>query len=403
MKNNGFFTKRLLANLLVVAAGIILYLALSNFQAVGDAIGNFISVLSPFIAGIAIAFLLNIPMRFFENKVFKRFRRKQIMALLTTYVLALLVMFLLVGMIVPQLIDSIATLVGSIQTYFDNINYIIGWIGNALDLEAETVNAVMVSYTDLVSQILTYIRGILPEILNMTVRVGTGIVSALTALIASVYMLAGKPKLIQQCRRVLYAVLPKRHADTLMRVGHLSNGVFAGFIGGKIIDSLIIGVICFAFMSLMNLSPVGMPFALLISVIIGVTNIIPFFGPFIGAIPSALILLMVNPWSALWFIVFIIVLQQFDGNFLGPKILGNSTGLPAMWVLIAIVVGGGLFGFFGMLLGVPTAAILHTLAGEFVENRLQKKGLTNADVQGIQTTGSSEGDKSDIEMKGGGE
>jgi len=146
-----------------------------------------------------------------------------------------------------------------------------------------------------------------------------------------------------------------------------------------------------------------MPFALLISVIIGVTNIIPFFGPFIGAIPSALILLMVNPWSALWFIVFIIVLQQFDGNFLGPKILGNSTGLPAMWVLIAIVVGGGLFGFFGMLLGVPTAAILHTLVGEFVENRLQKKGLVDADIQGSQTTDRSEGDKSDTEMKGGSE
>jgi len=143
MKNNDFFTKRLLANLLVVAAGIILYLALSNFQEVGNTIGDFISVLSPFIAGIAIAFLLNIPMRFFENKVFKRFRRKQIMALLTTYVLVLLVMFLLVGMIVPQLIDSIATLVVNIQVYFDNINSIIVWLGDALELESETVDVVM--------------------------------------------------------------------------------------------------------------------------------------------------------------------------------------------------------------------------------------------------------------------
>jgi len=381
MKNNHFFTKRVLANLLVVAVGIILYLGLSNFQAVSAVIRNFVSVISPFITGVAIAYLLNMPTRFFETKVFKRFRKRRVFSLLTTYFLALLVMALLIGMIVPQLIDSISTLLGSVQAYFDNINALIGWLGSALDLDLETTDAVMVSYTDLVNQLLAYIRSVLPELLNLTMRIGTGIVSALTAVISSVYMLAGKPKLIRQCRKVLYAVLPKRPVDNLMRIGHLSNSVFAGFIGGKIVDSLIIGAICFVFMTLVNLTSIEMPYALLISVIIGVTNIIPFFGPFIGAIPSALILLMVNPWSALWFILFIIVLQQFDGNLLGPKILGNSTGLPAMWVLIAIVVGGGLFGFMGMLLGVPTAAILHTLTSEFVKARLQKKGLTDEDTQ----------------------
>ena len=394
MKDRNFFTKRVLSNLIVVAVGILLYLSLSNFEAVGSAIGHFFSVLSPFIAGIAIAYLLNIPMRFFEEKVFKRFRKKQLLSILTTYMLALLIMTLLLGMLLPQLLGSISTLIGNIQGYLDNFNQLIGWIGDTLNLEQETVDAVMVSSEDIINQFVTYIRGILPEIISVTMRIGTGIISAMTAIIASIYMLTGKKKLLLQCRRGVYAILPKRHAENLMRVFHLSNGVFSGFISGKIIDSAIIGVICFIFMSLMNLSPIEMPYALLISVIIGITNVIPFFGPLIGAVPSTLILLMVNPWSALWFVVFIIVLQQFDGNYLGPKILGNSTGLPAMWVLIAIVVGGGLFGFMGMLLGVPTAAVLHTLASDFVETRLRKKGLTNTDVQGTKAEDAAAGNDS---------
>ena len=380
MKGKEFFTKRMLSNLILVAFGISLYLALSNFRVLSGSIRNFFSVLSPFIAGIAIAYLLNIPVHFFEQKVFKRFRKKRVLSMLSTYVLACLTVVFLLGMIIPQLINSISALVSNIQSYFNNINQLIGWISETMGLEQETIDAVMVSYKELVSQLLLYIRNVFPEIISMSMRIGTGIVSALTALIASIYMLFSKRSLLLQCSRMLYAILPQSHADSVIRVCRLSNSVFSGFISGKLLDSVIIGGICFVFMSLMNLSPVGMPYALLISVIIGITNIIPFFGPFIGAIPSALILLMVNPWSALWFVVFIIVLQQFDGNYLGPKILGNSTGLPAIWVLIAIVVGGGLFGFAGMLLGVPTVAVLYTLFNSFVEAQLAKRGLTNIDI-----------------------
>ena len=380
MKDNRFFSRRIIANLIVVTAGILLYLALANITAVGGAIVKLLSALSPFIVGIAIAYLLNIPVCFFERKVFKRFRKKRMFSILITYVLAILILGLLLGMVLPQLITSIYTLIGNMQGYFSNINRLIGWAGETMQLEQEAMDAVMVSYKDIVNQIVTFIRGILSNVLGMTMRVGTGIVSALTAIIASVYMLFAKEKLLLQFRRLLYAVLPKRHANNLMRVGHLSNGMFSGFIGGKIIDSAIIGLICFVFMSLMNFGPIKMPYALLISVVIGVTNIIPFYGPFIGAIPSVLILLMMDPWSALWFGVFIIVLQQFDGNYLGPKILGNSIGLPAIWVLIAIVVGGGLFGFIGMLLGVPTVAVFYVLASDSIEKRLKKKGLTDTDI-----------------------
>ena len=377
MKEKNFFTKRMLLNMVVVAAGISFYFALLNFHAISTVILRFFYVLSPFTAGFAIAYLLNMPMRIFEQKIFKRFRKKRLFAILTVYILAIFIVALLLGMIAPQLITSIYTLIGNIPLYFNNINSLLGRVGDALDLEQETMTAVLVSYRDIVNQIVTLIRGVSPELLSMTMRIGTGLVSVLTTIIASIYLLFAKDKLLLHCRGVLYAIFSKRHADTLVRIGHLSNDVFSGFISGKIIDSAIIGVLCFIFMSLMNLSPIKMPYALLISVIIGVTNIIPFYGPFIGAIPSVLILLMVEPWSALWFLIFIIVLQQFDGNYLGPKILGNSTGLPAIWVLLAIVVGGGLFGFTGMLLGVPTAAVLYALACEFIKNRLRKKGITN--------------------------
>ena len=390
MKERKGFIKRAMPNLIVVIAGILLYITLSEFNAVISAVRGLFAVLSPFIIGIAIAYLLNMPMQFFEKKVFKHFRRKHLLSILVTYVLALFFAGMFIGMIIPQLIDSISALVGNLQDYFNNINRLITWLGETMHLDQETTDILMVSYQDLLNQVLTNIRSILPQIFSMTVRIGTGIVSLFTALIASVYMLAGKQKLLLQYRRGLYAILPKSHADNLMRIGRLSDGIFSGFISGKIIDSAIIGVICFVFMSAMNLSPVKMPYALLISVIIGITNIIPFFGPFIGAIPSALILLMINPWSALWFVIFIIILQQFDGNYLGPKILGDSTGLPAIWVLAAIIAGGGLFGFIGMLLGVPTTAVLYALAGEFIENRLKKKGLTDAALQSSQETATEE-------------
>lgn len=173
-----------------------------------------------------------------------------------------------------------------------------------------------------------------------------------------------------QLKKLIYAVAPTEKASWFLRVCSQANNVFVGFINGKLIDSAIIGVLCFLLSSLLQV-----PYAILVSVIIGVTNIIPFFGPIIGAVPCLMILLIVDPLGALKFGILIIVLQQFDGNVLGPKILGDSTGLSAIWVLVAIVVGGGLFGFAGMLLGVPTFAVLYALVREWANHRLEKKGI----------------------------
>ena len=385
-KRHNLLGGRTLSNIIVICVGVLLFLLLFNFTSVLAFLKWFASIFTPFVAGIGIAYLLNMPMRFFEARLFKNLRYKRAVSILTTYVLAVLVLFLLLRMVIPQVGESVYALVNNLAAYLANLNLFLQSIGDRFQIDPDTIQSFMLSYNDLVNQIMIYARDLIPNILSYTMQIGSGLLTALTALIASIYMLAGKDKLLQQARRVVYALLPRTGADTLMRVGKLSNGVFSGFIGGKILDSAIIGAICFVFMSLMNVlssalhAPgLRMPFTMLISIIVGVTNVIPFFGPFIGAIPSIMILLMVNPWGALWFGLFIIVLQQFDGNILGPKILGDSTGLPAMWVLVSIIVGQGLFGFAGMLLGVPTAAVLYSLTGEFIEMRLRKKGLNQTE------------------------
>ena len=381
-RNLGPFWKRTLSNIVTACTGVLLFLFFSNIIAVRSAFAWFFSVFSPFVWGIAIAYMLNMPMRFFENHLFARFRRKRTLSILATYLTFCLLLGVLVGSIIPQLLDSVGVLIDNFSQYVRNLNHLVSSVGQLLQLDEDLLDSLLLSYRDLANQFISYLRTILPQLLNATMQLGSGVISVFTAIIASVYMLSGKEKLLQQAKRMLYALLPGEKVRPVLRVAQLSDSVFSGFISGKIVDSAIIGAICFVFMSAMNIcaslfgsEAIRMPYTLLISVIIGVTNVIPFFGPFIGAIPSVMIILMANPWGALWFTIFIIVLQQFDGNVLGPKILGDSTGLPAMWVLIAIIVFGGLFGFVGMLLGVPTVAVLYSLAGNYIEQRLSYKGL----------------------------
>ena len=197
-----------------------------------------------------------------------------------------------------------------------------------------------------------------------------GVVTTLTAIIASIYMLSGKPQLLRRIKKLIYAIFPAKGVDRILSVSGKANQIFVRFINGKLLDSAIIGVLCFAVTSIFRI-----PYAILISVIVGVTNVIPFFGPIIGAVPCIMILIMVDPWAALRFGVLVVSLQQFDGNILGPKILGDSTGLSALWVLVSIIVGGGLFGFPGMLLGVPTFAVIYSLVREWTDARLSLIGI----------------------------
>ena len=358
------------SNLIIVLLGILFYILLVNFSAVRSRIDMFFDVISPFVAGFVVAYLLNSPVKFFERKVYLRLRWKRGLSITTVYILAIALVAFLINMILPQVVSSVTELITNLKGYIDNLNNLVDHLVTRFELEGDSIDALMVSYEDLMNKAAGYVTAAIPQILNFGYAVGSGIVTALTAFIASIYMLSGKRTLISQIRGALFALFPVEKVKRFLHNCSRANNIFVGFINGKIIDSAIIGVLCFILCTILQI-----PYSLLVSVIVGVTNVIPFFGPFIGAIPSAMILLIVDPWAALRFVIMVILLQQFDGNILGPKILGDSTGISAIWVLVSIVVGGGLFGFIGMLLGVPTFAVLYMLTKEFVAARLQEKRI----------------------------
>ena len=363
-------TPRTWSNLFVVCVGIAFYLFLSNFDEVRLRLNSLGKVIQPFVAGFALAYLLNIPASYLEKNFFTRFKFRRMLSILTSYLLAVLLLAVLLSSVVPQVVQSVVDLVNNSEGYINNLNATALWLSDRFGLDQRELEPLLISYQDLLRRAASLITAALPQLLDFGMAVGNGLVTALTAVISSVYMLTSKHALIGQMRRVTYALLSRDKADRVLRISRQANEVFSGFIAGKIIESAIIGVLCFAGMTIFR-----MQYALLISVVVGVTDVIPFFGPFIGAIPSIMILLIVDPWDALYFGIFVLALQQFDGNILGPKILGDSTGLSPIWVLVAIIVGGGLFGFAGMLLGVPTFAVLYALTREWVTDRLRARGL----------------------------
>lgn len=356
--------------LVVLLLAILFYVGLTHFNVIAVRIKMFTKVLSPFIAGFAIAYLLNTPMCFFERKLYKNNKYRRVLAITTVYLLALAVVVILLNLIIPQVVQSITDLAANMQTYLNSLDTVVNNLSEQFQVDGDGISEMLGSYQDLMSDLSKKVTEALPQIVDVGFAVGNGVISGITAVISSVYMLAGKDRLVPQLKKIMYATLPKRRADWLLEVCSQANRIFVGFINGKLIDSAIIGVLCFILCLIFRI-----PYPMLVSVIVGVTNIIPFFGPIIGAIPCLMILVIVDPWAALRFFFLVIGLQQFDGNILGPKILGDSTGLSAIWVLIAIVTCGGLFGFPGMVLGVPTFAVLYSLVREWVNKRLRKKGI----------------------------
>lgn len=386
MKDNKWkLTQQMASNIVVVFAGILFYVGLSHFDQVRATMSGFVHIIMPFIWGLVIAYLLDGPARYFERTILKKYRG---LAILLSYVLAVLLLGFLGRMVIPQLVQSVVALLNNVPVYLEHLNDLVVKAG----MDTAEMEQLIGSYQELVQKAAAMISSLLPKLLGYGVAIGSGVINAFTAIIASVYMLLSKEKLVGQLRKLVVAFAPQRYATHILDVCRNANGVFSGFINGKLIDSAIIGVICFVVTTLLKT-----PFALLISVIVGVTNIIPFFGPFIGAIPSIMILLIVDPWSALEFAIFVIILQQFDGNILGPKILGDSTGLPALWVLVAIIVGGGLFGFAGMVVGVPTFAVLYSLGSDFITRRLKHRGYDRDCKPLVQVQAAQPEEKTDTE------
>ena len=276
----------------------------------------------------------------------------------------------LISFIIPQLIDSISTLTDAVPTYMKSFETLISkYVSNT-----EILNTVWNNFLSAWKEVLQFTGQILASsltgVVNITLGFTSGLFNFILSIIFSIYMLLNKERLQLGMKKVLYAFSGKKLADKVMYLGKISNEAFSNYIGGQFIEAIIIGVLCFIGMIILR-----MPYALLISVIISVTALIPIFGAFIGTIPSAFIILIIDPMQAIWFVIFIIVLQQIEGNLIYPKVVGGSIGLPPIWVILAMVVGGNTFGLIGILLGIPIFSVIYKVFKEFVDKRLNNKDI----------------------------
>mgnify|MGYP001154601515 CR=1 FL=1 len=329
-----------------------------------------------------IAYLLNPILRISErlvtaatgNRLSRRTGRA--IALILTYLFSLFILTVFFSIVIPQIAASIASIAGQVPGWILSPQTLINQLISEYDLyniqnvQPDIWNKVVETATKLLSTASAMVTNAIPHVLSATMSVTTSLLNVIVGVIISIYLLLSKERFFAQTKKLLSALMPRRVVDKLAEIAHQSNEIFSGFISGKVLDSFIIGLICFAGMTLLRL-----PYATLISVIVGVTNVIPYFGPFIGALPSILILLLIDPIKALWFGIFVLVLQQVDGNIIGPKILGDSTGLSAFWVIFSITVFSSLMGVLGMFIGVPLFAVIYSLVRQFCEWRLAGKGM----------------------------
>ncbi len=374
-----------LTAILVIAVALCLFFFLYRFDGFTGGLGKVIRSVAGVIFGLMLAYLLNPIMKFFERHLNKRmftkgertYRQKRIIrGLSVTFAMLvfLAVVAVLLTLIVPQLIASIKDLV---LTMSDKLATLEAWIDRLTKNEAfgdqvENVASQAFAWmgTWLQEKFLDSSGDIISALTTGVYSVVKMIVSIIVGLFVAVYVLMTKERFVGQAKKLVYAIFKPKAGNVVMEVIQKADDVFGGFFIGKIIDSIIIGFICFAVLSIMK-----MPYTVLVSVIVGVTNIIPIFGPYIGAVPSAILIFLVSPIQALYFIIFIFILQQVDGQFIGPKILGNTTGLTPFWIIFAILLFGGGFGIGGMIFGVPVFAVIYYIIKRLAEHFLGKRDL----------------------------
>lgn len=362
---------------LVIAASILFCFLLLNIKVLWGFICMLVKILMPLIVGLVLAYIMNPIVKMFENKVFNKMEKpvvKRNVSILCTLVIIIGILAALISVIIPQLLESIQSLIVNVPTYFKNIGDLIMNFVKSNNLEESILN----NYDNITKNALDIINKIvIPTDVSMVNKVSSGITGAFNFVfnlvigtVFAVYILANANNFKAQSRKFLYSIFNvEKVNDFLEEINHV-NQIFLHFLGGKICDSSIVAVTVFLFLLIFKF-----PYPLLIAVIIGLTDLIPYFGPYIGTIPSALLICMVSPVKAITFILFIIVLQQIDGNLITPRIQKQATGLPSFWVLFAITLFGGLFGIIGLLIGVPCFTIIYELIIEHINKRLKRKNL----------------------------
>ena len=362
---------------------IIVIFAFINIKEIGNFILYIVKILMPFIIGIFIAFILNVLLNVVENKLFKKLNNnkkwlkiKRPVSLIITFIIIITIIAFILGLLIPQLQNTISLFTKNFDTYKEQTITLLDKIG----LNSENINKYSSSINNLKEEITNYINDNRNEIMQTTLGFASSFIGSITSLILgivfAIYILLKKEDLARQFKKLLKAYLPTKYEKRISKMASLSNITFGNFISGQCLESVIIGLLCFIGMLILQI-----PYASTISVLVGFTALIPVFGAFIGTAIGAFLILMVSPIKAIIFIIFIIILQQLEGNLIYPKVVGKSVGLPSIWVMVAVTVGASIYGVLGMILSVPLCSILYSIIKTDVNLKIEEKNKVPAKIK----------------------
>ncbi len=373
------YLKKMAGWMLVVVTGVLLYELLEHFSSVWGVIKSIVSVLTPVLLGIAFAYIVNLPASIFYRQIAgkkggkRREKLAHTLSIILGYVLIIGVITLLFWLVIPKVVDSIKLLVANFEEYYAGI---VEWATNfweELNLNEDVTKRAVELSQEILGNIEKWIVKVAPMLLNYTFDAVGIVADIVLAFALSVYLLIDKQRLLAHCRRFIRAAFSEEHAERMLDICSFTNKTFRGYFGGQLISSSLIGIGCYIGMRILH-----MPFPEMISMLIGVLAMLPILGPWLSTIPSALIILMAspdNPMLAVWFIVLILVVQQIDNSITYPLVVGDAVGLSSAWVMIAIIVFGGLFGFVGLLFAVPVTAVIYRIIGDWTNTRAAQKGI----------------------------
>ena len=361
----------------IITYSIVLAVALFNMNTTMSLLGWLLQMLSPFLTGLIVAFIINIIMKYLENKAFRFLNKpkfklweklKRPVCMMLSFLIIILVIVAVVLFVGPQLTQSLRLLSGNMPVYISYLQNMTATVLGWFNLSVEDLGSFAINFSDLFGKISSILANISPRVLNFATGFTSALFNFFMGLIFAIYLLLGKEKLLRDLELTTKAVLPTQKFVTARNIAIKANSIFTSFVVGQLTEAIILGAMYFIGTTIFR-----MPYAPLISTLMAACSLVPMFGPIIGAIPSAFILLMVSPNLAIIFVIMAIVFQQIEGNFIYPKVVGDSVGLPGIWVLFSILIGGSLFGALGMILSVPFASLIYALIREFVYNKLKEK------------------------------
>lgn len=358
----------------IITYGIILYFIVNNLSTFLEYVNKGLKVLTPLIIGMVLAFIVNLFLRFYEKEVYsnifkkgkeKAEKLKRPVCVILSYLTFAGIIFIIVKFISPRIAESVSTLTSNVPVYINSISEFLYNLTLEYQFTEELWNKVMENFGLIISNTSQFLNTALPKIFDVTKTITSSVFDLFIGIVFSVYILLSKEKLVKIIKKILHVHLKGNVANSVTDVFYHANKIFRSFVGGQLTEAVILGVLCYIGMIIFK-----MPYAPLVSVIIGLTSIIPVIGPFIGTVPCAVLILLETPLMAIWFILFVVVLQQVEGNIIYPRVVGSAIGLSGFFVLLAVTVGGGLFGIAGILLGVPLMAVVYSLYGGYVNNKL---------------------------------